>query len=74
MDHDYSQFVSWAFQGLLGAAVIYAASTLAKLRDSVDELNLKMATIIEKMSWHEKEIETIKSDITLLKGEFSHGR
>ena len=53
---DLSQLISWAFQGLMGFFLVLGVQTLRKLSDSVEILNERVATIIEKISWHEKEI------------------
>lgn len=53
---DLSQLISWAFQGLLGFFLLLGVQTLRKLSESVETLNERVATIIEKTSWHEKEL------------------
>lgn len=63
---DLNGLISWAFQGLVAGGIIYAAGSLTKMRESVESLNKSIATIIEKMEWHQKEIENHDSRITSL--------
>ena len=53
---DYTHFVEWAFFGLVGGSAVYGVSILAHLKLSIDTLNERVATIIEKTAWHEREL------------------
>lgn len=57
MDNNFQHFVEWCFYGVLGGASVYAVSILGSMKDSIDKLNEKIAVIIEKTQWHEKELE-----------------
>lgn len=59
----FTDFVQWSFYGLISGCAIYLTSILSGLKLSVDELNIKMATIIEKTSSHEKRIEKLEDKI-----------
>lgn len=59
----FTDFVQWCFYGLISGCAIYLTSILSGLKLSVDELNIKMATIIEKTSSHEKRIEKLEDKI-----------
>lgn len=56
MEEQIKEFIQWGLQALLGGAVVYAAAKLSKITDSVDDLNKSIATILERTSWHEKEL------------------
>lgn len=64
---DYNQLIQWIFFGVIGFCFVTSVKILSSLRTSVDALNIKMATIIEKITYHEKEIDYIKSDIKLIR-------
>jgi hypothetical protein len=54
---DFSKFVEWVFYGVLGGSAIYGVSILAHLKNSIDQLNQRMAQIVEKTQWHERTID-----------------
>lgn len=60
---EFKDFVQWAFYGLISSCFIYLTTILAGLRTSVEELNIKMATIIEKTSNHERRIEKLEDKV-----------
>lgn len=53
---DFNEFSGWVTKGMLGGAAVYAISVLSGLKNSVDNLAEKLATVIEKTSWHERTI------------------
>ena len=53
----FSEFLTWGFTGLISGILIYGVKVLQDIKSSVEQLNERMATIIEKTSWHEKEME-----------------
>lgn len=59
----FDEFLSWGFTGLISGILIYGVKVLQDIKASVEELNKRMATIIEKTSWHEKEMEKINGRI-----------
>lgn len=63
---NFSNFIEWAFQGLIAGAVVYGVNALSKLRDSIEELNSKIATILEKNIWHERALEDHDDRIRVL--------
>lgn len=58
--NQFSEFVQWGFYSVLTGCAIYLTSILNGLKISVDELNVKMATIIERVSHHERRIERLE--------------
>lgn len=64
---DFSQFVQWVFYGVIGFASVFAVSVLSGLRRSVDDLNSKIAIIIEKTVWIEKTLDRHQDEIERLK-------
>jgi len=61
---EFNQFVQWAFYALISGCAMYLTTILNGLKTSVEELNIKMATIIEKTSSHEKRIEKLEDKLT----------
>lgn len=60
---EFNNFVEWVFYALLSGAVIYGVGILKGLKNAVETLNVSVATIIEKTSWHEKELERLDKRI-----------
>lgn len=58
-DHLFENFIHWGFQCLLVAGISWGVSELAGMNKSVQELNVKLAVVIEKESVHDREIEKI---------------
>ncbi len=55
--NNIEQIVQWGFYGMatfIGGGIL---SAITKLKDGVAELNIKVATVIEKLAGHEKELE-----------------
>lgn len=66
---EFSNFLTWGFTGLLSGILVYAVKVLTDIKRSVEELNERMATIIEKTFWHEKEMEKMSNRIVLLENK-----
>lgn len=64
---EFSQFVTWCFYGVVGFAALFAVNILSGLRRSVDDLNNKIAIIIEKTIWIEKTLDRHQDEIERLK-------
>lgn len=64
---DFNKFIEWAFQGLLAGAAVYGVNVLSSIKNSVNELNAKIAIIIEKTAWHEKWLEKHDEEIKKIK-------
>jgi hypothetical protein len=56
---DFNAFKEWAFLGLLSGGVYI----LYTLKQAIDDLNIKMAVIIEKTGNHERRIENLENKI-----------
>ena len=67
---EFSNFLTWGFTGLLSGILVYAVKVLTDIKLSVEELNERMATIIEKTFWHEKEMEKMSNRILALESKF----
>lgn len=65
----FSDFLTWGFTGLVSGILIYAVKVLTDIKRSVEELNERMATIIEKTFWHEKEMEKMSNRILSLESK-----
>mgnify|MGYP001599635953 CR=1 FL=1 len=55
----FQEFLEFAFYGLLSGATLWGVSILSKLQASIAELNEKVAQILERTSWHERELERL---------------
>jgi hypothetical protein len=64
---DFPHFMQWAFEGIIAGGIIYGVGILGGLKKSIEELNIKMALVIERMTHHEKAID--KHDERLAKIE-----
>ena len=60
---DFNHFVEWAFYGLMSATALYIASSISKLKSSVEGLNLAFATEIEKLSNVKQTIDRIEKTV-----------
>lgn len=65
----FSEFLTWGFTGLISGILIYGVKVLQDIKSSVDELNERMATIIEKTAWHEREMEKMSNRIVSLESK-----
>lgn len=63
VEMEFTQFIQWTFYGVIGFSSIFAVSILSSLKNSVNELNSKIAVIIEKTAWHEKWLERHDDEI-----------
>ena len=54
---EFVQFIEWAFYGAMSLGVLSAVRILSHLNDSVESLNIKIAQVIEKTLWIEKNLE-----------------
>lgn len=71
---DFSKFIEWSYQALIIGVAAYGVNVLASIKGSivdldksVNELNSKIATIIEKVTWHEKWLEKHDEEILNLR-------
>ena len=55
---NFAEFKDWAFLGLLGGGV----TILYMLKASVDQLNIQIAIVIERMNNHEKRIDRLEGN------------
>ena len=57
---DFSHFVDRAFWTALTGSALFMASQMHEIGTTVAELNMKMATVIEKMSDQDRRIERLE--------------
>lgn len=62
----FSEFVNWAFYGVVSGCAVYGVSILAKLNSSIQDLNVKIAVVIERQSGHEKRLDKHDEQIETL--------
>ena len=46
---EFAQFVQWTFYGVIGFTALFAVNVLSGLRRSVDDLNNKIAIIMQHL-------------------------
>jgi len=51
---DFQHFKDWALLGLISTSGIAVLRYLGKIAKSIEELNLKVAKVLEQSSWHSK--------------------
>lgn len=56
-------WVNWALQLLLVLSISYGVNVVGGLKGSIDDLNVKVATVIERTLNHEKEIDTLNKRV-----------
>lgn len=62
-------FFDWALKAILVGSIAYGVRILSKLQNSTEELNVKVARVIEKISGHEKELDRHEERIRELEKE-----
>lgn len=60
MPHQFQDFVYWAFCGVLGFCMPSLVVLMTFLVRSINELNLKMAIIVERTANHETRISKLE--------------
>jgi len=63
---DYHNVIAWIFYGTITTLGGILTWTIRNLADAVSELNVKIATVIEKTMNHEKELGRHESRIEFL--------
>ena len=53
--------IDWLVKGILSGSIVYGVSILGKIYLSIQELNVRIAVVIEKVTNHEKRIEKLES-------------
>lgn len=59
----WNDFASWLFYGVMGGCSVYGVSILSGLKCSVDSLNIKVATLLERTATHERRIEKLENKV-----------
>ena len=54
------QFFDWAFKSIITGCIVYGVGVMSKLQASVENLNVNVAVVIERVANHEKEIERLE--------------
>lgn len=64
----WSDFVSWAFFGLIAYFGYQLTTSVEKMSDSVQELNVKMAVMVERDNRQELDLEKLGTRVEKLEG------
>lgn len=65
--HNYIEFVQAGFYGLISFIMVYGLNLFKGIKKSIDELNHNVTVLIEKTTWHEKELQRINSRLDSIK-------
>ncbi len=65
----WSEFVSWIFFGLLTYFGYQLTTSVDKMSDSVQELNVKMAVMVERDNRQELDLEKLGTRVEKLEGQ-----
>lgn len=60
---DFSQFVSWAFYGLIGFGFMRFDKIMRELKESIDQLNINLAVEIQKSTATKIVVDEIKDEL-----------
>lgn len=63
---DFADFINWAFMGILSGGLVFLIAILNEVKVSIQNLNERMAVLIEKTVWHEKALEKHEERIAKL--------
>lgn len=69
----HAQIINYVLFSILTALAGQAVHYIAKMNDSVSDLSLKMAVVIEQVARHEVEIQALREQ-ELIKGKTRRGR
>lgn len=62
-DLSLKDFINWAFLALLSMCVVYAVDAVKQLNATVQVNNNHISTLIERTSWHDKEIKRNEANL-----------
>ncbi len=63
---NFTAFINWGFQALLLALVTWGVTEMTYVRTSVQELNVKIAVVVERDNTRGAEITEIKNRVLKL--------
>ena len=52
----FQKFIEWCFMGLIAGGIGWTAIILRDISNSLVEIRIQIASILERVSWHEKDI------------------
>lgn len=68
MEMSWAEFADWAIKATLGGICFYGVNILSQMKNSIDGLNDKVSTIIERTEWHSRDIEKLDKRVTRVEG------
>lgn len=67
----FESFVTWAFLASLTGAVTWSATFLQEISHSMQELNTKVAVVIERQEFFEKEVVELRERVKALEKAYA---
>ena len=59
----FPEFVSWAFYSVVTGIAVYAVAILGDMNKNINELNTKIAVVMEKNSHYEYRFQAIEQKL-----------
>lgn len=63
---EWNQFYDWIIKALMTGLFSYGVHILGELKKSVDLLNERVSTVIERTEWHNKSLEKLDERVSRL--------
>lgn len=64
---DFQGFIQWVFLGVVSGTAICMVKILWDMKTSIENLNLRMAQILETTKYHEKRLDRFEERLMSLK-------
>lgn len=62
----YPDLIDWAFKGIISGGVVFGVTAASGMRQSMDDLNSKLAVIIEKTARNERDLDKHEDRLRVL--------
>lgn len=60
-EFSFSEFMKWAFYGIVGFCAMYMVAILSDMNKNINELNTKIAVVMERNSHYEYRLNNIEN-------------
>ena len=62
----FEDFIYWFFLGVVSGGVILITQILKGINDNLSDMNIKMAIILEKTAYHERELTKLDNRLSIV--------